>query len=295
MSIVLSWNKKDSDAILNGYEIYRSTAKATVFQEANRIATIADKAQVQYTDNATAIDTPYWYGVRSKTVYGDVDSTPLLLVETTNPGYGPVAPVVGDYEDGFVASYPNDTLFTLAAHKIMGDQILKNYAESTLNQTLTPTNGGITPNGGYAVNKYWRNGKPMFAPNHALSCFYQGVTINDFYTKVVGPLVAAKPQIEIDGVMYEFRVMTRDEFLRYYACGAAINYAEAANHFTDRIVPKTYFRLGPNVCTSRAMVQNTGDNVLAVQVDGAVTTNHTNTNSFTFPIPIAWYFVPVTN
>jgi hypothetical protein len=298
MSIVLSWNKKDSDDVLNSYEIYRSTVKATLYQEANRIAEIADKAQVEYTDANTQYDTPYWYGVRSKTVYGDVDSTPLLLVEVTNPGYGPVEPVVGDYEDGFVAIYPGEISFTSAASKILNNEMAKYYPATDINSTASPAAGGISPNGGYALNKFWRNGRMIFAPNHPIGGIASSnLSITNFYNNVIAPLIAAKPQVEIEGVLYEFRIMTRDEVLKYNASGCTSLHTQATNRFSDRVAPHSYHNLTPTSYYVRLFHQNTGTGVVGVDISNPTTVPDLTLGSTlgATVVGIAWYFTPVIN
>lgn len=297
MSIVLSWNKKDADAVLNGYEIYRSTVKASLYQEVNRIAVINDKAQVQYTDATTVYDTPYWYGVRSKTIYGDVDSTALMLVEVTNSGYGAVAPVVGDYEDGFVASYPNEISFTSAANKIINTELLKHYTQANINTTIGPIAGGLVPNGGYVLNKFWKNGRMIFAPNHPTGGIaYNNLPHTDFYNKIIAPLLAAKPQVEIEGVMYEFRIMTRDEMLKYIACSSSAAFNHASNLYTDRVVPYSYYQTGSSLL-ARLFHQDTGTSIVGTQVSlsGAITDMLLGGTASNTTVGIAWYFTPVVN
>lgn len=294
MSIVLSWTKKDSDDVLQGYEIYRSTVKATVFDAANKLASSTDKSLVTYTDVTAASDVPYYYGVRSLTIFGNVDSTPVLLVDPSIVGSGSALPTIGDFDDGFIEMYVNEQSFSAAALKILTDQIAKAYPASVFDLTVGPiTAGGITS---YTVNKFWKNGKVIFAPNHPQGGINGGgITFGDVQTKVIAPLVAAKPRVEIDGIMYDFNFMTVDEAQKYLGCGALSPQSATVTHYTDRVVPKTFNTVNPNGTAFRAFVRNTGDTTYAAQADGAGVLQLFNSTTAvgTWLTPFAWYFTPV--
>jgi hypothetical protein len=295
MSITLSWTKKDSDAVLEKYEIYRSTDKATLFQAGNLLTTLADKAAVAYVDQTTVFDTPYWYGVRSKTIYGDVDSTPVMLVECTNPGPGKFAPEVGDFADGFVESIYNDQSFTNAANKIIVEQLRKNWVEANVaDYSLYPTNT-VNTLPAYCINKFWKNGKVLFVPNSPLIGI-KTITVKQAYDTIIAPLVAAKPRIEIDGAMYEFGILTRADVLRYIACGSYKHAAEVANAWIDRVTPKTFLHVMPQSQTVRTMHGDMVGTSPGVAVSGAGTVGDFNPgDSVTAPwgVNVAWYFTPV--
>jgi hypothetical protein len=304
MAIILKWSKKDSDAVLESYEVYRSTVKATVFNAGNLLATLTDKNQIQYTDDAALSDVPYWYGVRSKTIYGNVDSTPTLLVECSNPGPGLVAPVIGDYADGFVYSNFKDQSFTGAAQKIIMDQLLKTWTESAADFGLYPAHTANTDNtvGGYCINKFWKDGKLIFAPNLSMAGI-RNMTAQQSYDTIVKPLMLAKPKVEIDGVLYEFNVMTRAEAMKYNVCGSYKHAAELVNTWTDRVTPKTYSHMLPLGHTARLIHSD-----LTTGVAGAAGTSPCFTIDTAGTLldilatsnygtgggaAVAWYFTPV--
>lgn len=296
MSITLKWSKKDSDAVLDKYEIYRGIDKATLYQAGNLLTTILDKNQIQYTDASALIDVAYWYGIRSKTIYGDVDSTPVLQIDVTNPGFGNVAPTVGDYDDGLVETYYNDNAFTQAASKTIYAQFWKFYVDGTNTDTsLGPTTFTGNPNPSYCVNKFWKNGKIIFAPNHPLM-MVKGMTVLQAMTNIINPLITAKPVVEIEGAMYEFGIMTRDEVLKYIACGQVTSIAYNTNHHTDRVVPKTYKDIGTgSTWIFRSLHAESGDGkpcVNGTPATGVVTYN-ANADNLASGAGIPWYFTPV--
>jgi hypothetical protein len=293
MSIVLSWTKKDTDAVLQGYEIYRSTSKATVFDAANKLASSTDKSLVTYTDNAAVSDVPYWYGVRSLTIYGNVDSTPVLLVDPTVVGTGAALPFIGDFDDGLIESYPNEQSFSAAAMKILLEQMQKTFTTGTMDQTLTPVNSAGAA--AYQVNKFWKNGKPWFAPNHPQGGITGNVTVQDINTKLVAPLLAAKPRVEIEGILYEFGVMSKAEAMKYVVGGHTRGQSSTDMHYDDRVVPKSFGWTGPNGVGARVAVRDGGDGVIGfhIETNGVITNFVPSGVISSWPVGIAWYFTPV--
>lgn len=294
MSIILAWSKKNTDASLVKYEIYRSVDKATVYATPNLLVSITDKNQVAYTDTTTLANTPYWYGIRNVTVTGDADSSPILLVDCTNPGMGGVTPFIGDYQDGYIESYLNDMAFTAAAHKILLDQIYKNYPDTSVDFTYGPISDVVGE--GYSVNKFWKDGKLIFAPNHPqLALKNNAITMAIANTNIINPLVAAKPRVEIDGVLYEFRIMNSDEILKYILSGSKRLVTELVNHRTDRTVPKNYTTVGGATYAGNVLCQLSGTiNGYNLSTAGVLTAYVTGYTVGTFAgVPIAWYFTPV--
>lgn len=293
MSIVLSWTKKDTDDVLQGYEIYRSTDKITVFQAANKLTSSTDKSLVTYTDNTAASDVPYWYGIRSLTIFGNVDSTPLMLVDPTIVGSGGALPTVGDFDDGFIESYPNEQAFSAAATKIIMDQMQKTLPGFGLDQNLAPINsaGALS----YQVNKFWKNGKVIFAPNHPQGGLFGAVTAGDMNTKLIIPLATAKPRIEVDGIMYEFNIMTKAEAVKYYGGGHTRTQVDPLYQYVERAVPKSFGWTSPQGQGVRVGVRDGGDGVFGFNIEsnGPITFFTTSGNISNWPVGIAWYFTPV--
>lgn len=289
MAITLTWSKKDTDDILQGYEIYRSTDKTTVFQAGNKLASSNDKSLVSYTDATTFSDVPYWYGVRSLSIYGTVDSTPVLMIDPSNVGMGPVVPMVGDFEDGYVESYVNDQTFTAAANTIYAAQFQK--AGYGIDWSVGPV---FSPNASYRVNKFWRNGKVLFAPNHPVGGVSGSITFGDVQNAVITPLVNAKPRVEIAGIQYDFIIMTWDEAVKYLASGATTMQNQTVNHLTERVVPKTFGNVNPNGTACRVFCRNNGDGTFGIQVDaaGALAKLSAGTQVTSWPVAFPWYFTP---
>lgn len=300
MSIILSWTRKDADAILNNYEVYRALDKdkATLFAASNKIATLANKAQVQYEDLTTSSNVPYWYAIRSKTIYGDIDSTPVMLVECTQPGVGNLAPMIGDFADGFVQAFWNEQAFTAAAQKIITAQLVKNWTDAANGDytTYPVANPAYDSSlGSYCVNKFWKNGKLIFVPNYPTTAI-KSMTVQQAYDTIITPLVLAKPQVEINGVVYEFGILGYADAVIYIASGNNRTLSDLITHYTRRTTPKTYIYTNPTQDTFRLMCGDLGAGGPAF--NGNTSTPFaalpgTTALAANAPISIPWFFTPV--
>lgn len=291
MSIVLKWVRKDSDEILNGYEIYRSLNKGDVYTAGNLVSSISDKTKIEYIDTTALVNVPYYYGVRNKTIYGNFDAKVILLVDTTNPGYGNgVLPTVGDYEDGWIESFYRDPIVSVGVEKLIATFMTNAGLGANIKSGEYLV--GITANE-YNINKFWRDGKLLIVPNHSLFAVIN-MSAKLIADNIITPIIATNPVVEVEGGPCKLNFFTRTEAAKYYLGGAYGADTQLTNHFIQRVIPKTFSTtsVGGRLLSIAHLLDVPSNSNGAIVTNGTAITN-TTASYDGYPLFIPWYLTPI--